>query len=370
MGRAGDVGTNRKLRVGVIGCGAMGQNHVKAYGLLGDEVEIVALCDFNTERLEALRQDWPAARMAADHAALLEPGDLDLVSICTMPKTHCEITVAALEAGAHVLCEKPFAMDLGEADLMLDTADRVDRHIQVGTNMRHMLEAGILRDLVASGTIGKPAYIRAWSYYPDIPWWGLHTIKEVSAGGAMASTAIHILDVALWVAGSPDPLTVSGSTHKLFPKKRMETAPSAELRDSYDVEDIAVAHIRLSDDISLVLEGTWAHELRKSHLSFEIICEKGTVSLSPLTILFDEGGKIVDRTAEYPDPAADGDGWIESVNREIARFARAIRSGSDPSQTPRQIRNLQLIQDAIYQSARTGREVRLDPEKPEKPEKP
>ena len=365
MNNPGEVGIDRKLRVGVIGCGAMGQNHVKAYGLLGDVVEVVALCDFNAERLEGLTQDWPAARTEADYTALLEPADLDLVSVCTMPQTHREITVAALEAGAHVLCEKPFAMDLAQADQMLHAADRVGRHIQVGTNMRHMREAGILHDLVASGAIGKPAYIRAWSYYPSIPWWGLHTIKRISAGGAMASTAIHILDVALWVAGSPDPLTVSGSTHKLFPKKRQETAPSAELCDSYDVEDIAVAHIRLSDDISLILEGTWAHERREGHISFEIICEKGTVSLSPLTILIDEGGKIVDRTSDYADSATDGDGWIESANRGIARFVRAIRTGSDPSQTPREIRNLQRIQDAIYQSAGTGREVRLDADTPE-----
>lgn len=362
--RPGEGGLERKLRVGIIGCGAMGQNHIKAYGLLEDVVEIAALCDFNAERLQSAAQDWPAARTAADCAALLGPADLDLVSVCTMPQTHCEITVAALEAGANVLCEKPFAMDLAQADQMLDAAQLAGRHIQVGTNMRHMRDAGILRNLVASGAVGRPAYIRAWTYYPAIPWWGLHTVKRISAGGAMASTAIHILDAALWVAGSPDPLTVSGSTHKLFPRKRLETAPSSEARDSYDVEDIAVAHIRLSDDISLILEGTWAHELHQSQYSFEMICEGGTISLSPLTILMDEGGEIVDRTKDYADSTAGGDGWGESVDWQIARFVTAIRTGEAPSQTPRELRNLQRIQDAIYQSASTGREVRLDAEMP------
>ncbi|NKB71649.1 MAG: hypothetical protein GKR89_31630 [Candidatus Latescibacteria bacterium] len=360
MSAANMAARSKKLRVGVVGCGAMGQNHLGVYQQLGDAVEIAALCDANPKRLEAAAKSWPQARTSADFQTFLEPADLDLVSVCTMPQSHCEIAVAALEKGAHVLCEKPFAMELAQADRMLATAARAGRHIQVGTNMRHMRDTGILRDLVASGKLGKPAYIRAWTYYPDIPWWGPHMIKAVSSGGALASTAIHILDAALYVAGSPDPLTVSGSTHRLFPNKRLETAPSSEARQSYDVEDIAVAHIRLSDGISLVLEGTWAHELRQSHYSFEIICERGTISLTPLSILMDEGGKIVDRTADYADTLPGGDSWGESVEREISGFVTAIRQGGTPSQSPREIRNLQCVQDAIYQSAEMGCEIRLD----------
>ena len=180
------------------------------------------------------------------------------------------------------------------------------------------------------------------------------------AAGALAATAIHILDVALWVAGSPDVLAVAGSTHKTFPLKRRETAPTPEARDAYDVEDIAAAHIRLSDGATLMLEGTWAHEREQSHYSFEMICEKGTLTLDPLSVLIDEEGKIVDRTPDEFKTAAATDGWSESVSEEIARFVTAIRAGHAPSQSPREIRNLQCIQDAIYASAQSGREVRFD----------
>ena len=270
-----------KLRVGVIGCGKMGQSHFGAYSRVPDRVEVAALCDVREEALAAASGRWPGARAARDYREMLEPGDLDLVSVVTMPQTHCEITVAALEAGAHVLCEKPFAMHLAEADRMLAAAERAGRLIQVGTNMRHMIEAGILKELVESGALGKPTYIRAWTYTHDIPWWGPHQIKRVSAGGALASSAIHLADVALWVAGSPGPVAVSGSTHRIFPKKRAETAPSGEARDSYDVEDIAAAHIRLSDGGTLILEGTWAHDRAESERSFEMICERGTVCFNP-----------------------------------------------------------------------------------------
>ena len=232
--------------------------------------------------------------------------------------------------------------------------------IQVGTNMRHMLEAGLLRELVASGKLGKPIYIRAWTYYNQIPWWGPHYIREVASGGALASTAIHIADVALWVAGSPGLVSVSGSTHRLFPHKRAETAPDAEARDRYDVEDIAAAHIRLDTGATFVLEGTWAHDRLTANYSFEMICERGTVCYDPLSVLMDEGGKIVDRTPTgYAEPGQHHS-WGDSVNREISRFVTAIREGTEPSQTPREIRNLQLIQDSVYESARTGREIRLD----------
>ena len=349
-----------KLRAGVIGCGAMGKNHLETYGRIPEAVEVAALCDIREEALAEAGQRFPGARTAADFRELLEPGDLDLVSVATMPRTHCEIAVAALESGAHVLCEKPFAMNVAEADRMLGTAERAGRLIQVGTNMRHMLEAGLLRELVASGKLGKPTYIRAWTYYQSIPWWGPHYITEIASGGALASTAIHIADVALWVAGSPGLVSVSGSTHRMFPHKRAETAPDAEARDRYDVEDIAAAHIRLDTGATFFLEGTWAHERLSSHYSFEMICERGTVTFDPLSVLMDEGGEIVDRTPTgYAEPGRCHS-WGDSVNREISRFVTAIREGTEPSQTPREIRNLQLIQDSVYESARTGREVRLD----------
>ena len=358
MNKLGESAMGDLLRVGGIGCGAMGQMHFNAYGRLESAVEVAGLCDLDAARLADAADKFPRARTTADYRALLASANLDLVSICTMPNTHCEIAVAALEAGAHVLCEKPFAMDMAQADLMLAAAAGADRHIQVGTNMRHMRQAGALRDIVASGTVGKPVYIRAWTYFTDIPWHAPHIVKGISAGGALASTAIHILDVALWVAGSPDVLAVAGSTHKTFPHKRRETAPTPEAREAYDVEDIAAAHVRLADGATLILEGTWAHERKKSHYSFEMICERGTLTLDPVSVLVDEAGEIVDRTPEEFNEAADG--WGASVNRELARFATAIRTGSAPAQSPREIRNLQRIQDAIYESAQSGREVRFD----------
>ena len=161
-----------KLQVGVIGCGAMGKGYFEAYGRMPELVEVAALCDIKEEALAAAGKRFPGARTAGDFRELLEPGDLDLVSVITLPHTHCEIAVAALEAGAHVLCEKPFAMNVAEADRMLAAAEQGGRMIQVGTNMRHMLEAGMLRELVESGKLGQPTYIRAWTYYPSIPWWG------------------------------------------------------------------------------------------------------------------------------------------------------------------------------------------------------
>ena len=358
MSKPGEPETARPLRAGVIGCGAMGQMHFNAYSRLEGAVEVAGLCDLDAARLAAAAEKFPQAHTTADYRELFTIANLDLLSICTMPNTHCDIAVAALEAGAHVLCEKPFAMDMAQADRMLAAAARVERHIQVGTNMRHMSQAGALRDIVASGAVGKPVYIRAWTYFTDIPWYAPHIVKCISAGGALASTAIHILDVALWVAGSPDVVAVAGSTHKTFPHKRRATAPTPAARDAYDVEDIAAAHIRLANGATLILEGTWAHERKQSHYSFEMICEKGTLTLDPVSVLVDEAGEIVDRTPEEFKEAADG--WGASVNRELERFATAIRTGGAPAQSPREIRNLQRIQDAIYESAHSGREVRFD----------
>jgi len=346
------------VRVALLGCGVQGRVHLRAYRQM-PEVEVVALFNRHRERAEQAAREFELDEVAIydDYRQLLADhgGSLDLVSVCTMPVVHREQTVAALSAGASVVCEKPFAMSVGEAEEMVATAERAGRFVTLGTNMRFMPAAQHLRRFVQDGGLGEPVYLRAWTHSVQIPWWGLHYVKAVSGGGALASTAVHIVDAALWVAGSPRPVAVAGSVARVFPDKRGTTAPTPEARDLYDVEDHVAAHIRFAGGLFMTLEGTWGYDGLRSSYSFELIGRRAAVQLDPLQIVAEREGKPVDLTPSGLPP----NDWGASVTALVRDAVLAVREGREPSITGDQALTVQRIVDAVYRSAATGREVTL-----------
>ena len=128
--------------------GRRGKNHLRVIKELGTEAAVVsALCDLSSERLQDAKEMWPQARADDNFKETLAHGELDLVIVATMPNTHMQMVLAALEAGADVLCEKPFMRNLEEATAVLDAAERLGRQVQLGTNMRYMATSRYLHDL-------------------------------------------------------------------------------------------------------------------------------------------------------------------------------------------------------------------------------
>ncbi|MBI2502800.1 MAG: Gfo/Idh/MocA family oxidoreductase, partial [Candidatus Latescibacteria bacterium] len=239
--------TSHPVRVGVVGCGTIAQFHFQAIKELGEHTAaLVALCDLREERLEQAHQLWPAARLAREVGELVAPGDLDLVIVGTMPHTHASIAIAALEGGAHVLCEKPFAMNAAEAQAVLDAAAGTGRQFQLCTNLRYLPTSQYLRELMNSGSVGIPLLCKIWSYHLNPPWWAPHYHRPTSGGGVLASTMIHALDQAIWVSGCPNPLSAQAVARRVFPKKRGPLA-TGEVRARYDVEDLLSGFVRFDN---------------------------------------------------------------------------------------------------------------------------
>jgi predicted dehydrogenase len=340
--------------VAVVGCGAQGRVHLSLLSRLPD-VEIAAVCERDPTRLAAATREFGVRRGFPDYVSLLQDDPYDLVTICLMPVFHREVTLAALRRGAHVLCEKPFAMDAVEAGEMVAAARAADRILTVGTNMRFLENARYIKRLVDAGELGRPVYTRAWTYAGGIPWWGPHYVRAISGGGALASTAVHILDCALFLADFPTPVSVSGMTARLYPIKRGGTAPPGVDETRYDVDDHVSAFIRFADGSALTLEGTFTHDGPRQPYSLELIGTRGTARLDPLAVYVDRNGQPIDVTpAEAP-----GADWRDSIRAELADVLGAIREHRAPSITPEQGLLVQRISDAIYRSAVTGHEVRL-----------
>jgi predicted dehydrogenase len=344
------------MRVGVIGCGFQGRLHVEALSAI-EEVEVVAVADLSAERAEALGEAFGVPHRYRDARQLMSH-DLELISICTMPDSHRDLVLAALAAGANVLCEKPFALNAGEAREMVDAADRVGRLLMVGFNMRFMGATGAVREFMEAGLLGRPVCARAFMLADDVPWWGRHYESAVSGGGALASTAVHVLDLVTWLAGHPRPTTATASMTTVFPEKRGRGAPSADARAAYDVEDVVFGHVRFDDGFWMSIEGAWTYDRPGWNYSFDLMGTRGQAHLDPLELYTERDGEAV-RTWEDAPTAPD---FAGALRDELQAVVDSVRAGvaSEPLATGGQALLVQSLADALYRSAREGREVTVE----------
>ncbi|CAN5803443.1 Gfo/Idh/MocA family oxidoreductase [soil metagenome] len=351
------------MKVAVVGAGFQGRLHVEYLSAL-DDVEVVAVCDPDAARADEVAAAFGIDRVYSDYRRALDAHDLDLVTVCTMPVLHRQVTVDALDAGAHVLCEKPLAMNAAEGREMLDAAQAAGRLLTVGFNLRHTRSAQILKRFVNRSGFGDPVYTRAWGKASQIPWWGQHYRRDISGGGALAATAVHLVDLALWLAGHPTPTTVSASMRRLFPTKRGQTAPDDEAAASFDAEDLLSAHVRFDNGFWMTVEASWIDNKPSVDgapswdYSFDAIGERAQLQFDPLVIAVeDEDGEIV--SAVDPEDVP-GVSFPDSLAALIRDVVDSIRSSRPPVVRAEEALVVQSIVDAIYASAAVDREVTVD----------
>jgi predicted dehydrogenase len=284
---------------------------------------------------------------------MLEHG-LDLVSVCTMPDTHSDLVVSALKAGAHVICEKPLARSAEEAAVMVRAADRADRLLMVGYNMRYMGATTAVRRFMAEGLLGDLVCARGFMLADDVPWWGKHYVRALSGGGALNSSAVHMIDLLMWLAGNPRPLTATASMARVFPRKRGHDVP-AEAMASYDVEDVVCGHVRFDSGFWLTIEGAWTYDRPGWNYSFDALGTRGQAHLQPLELFTERDGVVV---RVFEDAPTDPD-FVGALGPELRDVVESARTGclAEPLATGRQALVVQAVVDALYRSAREGREV-------------
>jgi predicted dehydrogenase len=353
------------ISIGVVGCGRWGREHLNAYQLI-DDVQLVAVSDSDARVAARAAADYGIPSSYDDHRTMLEAHEFDLVSVCTLPASHRDITVDLFAAGANVLCEKPLAMNYAEAADMLAASRKANRFLSVGYENRFSESAQYLKGFVDSGALGRPVYTRAWLFC-EFVWWGrAHNImRELCGGGTVTSGGIHALDLAMWLTGFPAPTTVSASMAQTFPRKRGAAAPTAETVDIYDVEDLASAHIRFEDGSWMTLESAAGgidlildseNISMNTELGLRIAGQDATIEFAPLRVLQNtDRGEIVDATPQ------DLPKWDipRAMRAEIADVVGAVRDARPPLVRGEQALTLELIRDGIYRSAVAGAEVSL-----------
>jgi predicted dehydrogenase len=353
-----------KLRVGVVGVGWAGQQHLAGFARI-DEVELYALAGMETDRVAELSDRYGIEHRYARWEDMLDDAELDAVSIAVPTYLHAPIAVAALERGIHVLTEKPEAGTGAEAQRMVDAARASGRVLQVVFNHRERGDITELRRILDTGELGRPYAAKAgWLRRNGIPGDGSwFTNRERAGGGPLIDLGVHVLDYALYLLDEPEVVAVSASTYaELGTQGRGGRTPGA-IGTGFEVEDLALVFIRLAGGGTLVLETSWAaYRADNDEFWMTIYGTDGGADLrvvdyaepGDLHIYRDTEGAPADYRAK---PGANG-----GHDLVVRRFVEAIQAG--PGEWPNHDGSLGLkrarIIDACYLSAAEGREVRLD----------
>lgn len=347
-------------QVAVIGCGRIAnEGHLPAYRTAADAglCTLVGVCDVIPERAQqtARQYDTKAFESAEDMIAETQP---EVVSITTMPSSHHHLTLHALDAGCHVLCEKPVAMDFGEAEEMVQAAERAGCLLSVCFEYRYWDESVYLYNRIAAGDLGPVHAVRTWggSVY------GFPTIasfhRRASAGrGVLDHWTIHNLDLALWLLGNPEPLTASAFCHQRLARYPAALGPSLNtIRPGAvdpEIEDFAMGFVRVEGGTVISVEANWLQSPSERHEGWELLAERGTASISPIRVWHDHGDEWIDATPP-PGTLAPCDYRME---RLITGFLQAVRAGEPAPVSGAEILRIQRLMDALYESATRGHEV-------------
>jgi predicted dehydrogenase len=313
----------------------------------------VAVCDRNRRRAEELANEHGVESVFEDYRDLLAGRALDVVTVATMPATHRQIVCDALEAGAHVLCEKPFSDHAEGALAMVKCALACGRTLSVGYNMRFMKAARAVRAFIAAGELGRPICARGFMLADQVPWWGRHYVSAESGGGALNSTAVHMLDLLMSLTGEWEPVTASASATRVFPTKRGSTVPPHASAADYDAEDLLAGHVRFSSGFWLTIQGAWVWDEPGWNYSFDLVGDGGQAQLDPLRFSGERDGEL---TRLWTDTEGGTD-FPSSVSEELLDFVDAIRTRRAPEVLPQEALTVQCLVDALYQSVALGREV-------------
>jgi predicted dehydrogenase len=336
--------TSERLRVGIIGGGAIAQvAHLPVLKKL-KTVEVQAICDTDLPKARALADRFGVKDALDDIEDLLRNEELDAVVISSPNHLHEAHVLAALSANLHVLVEKPLTVTSASVQRILKAAEKRDRIVMVGMNHRYRPDVQIVRSFVQSGELGRIESVRgSWHIFrPSRNQLGWRQRRELAGGGAMLDLGLSVLDLGLWLGGTPAPVRVSACLDSVGRERAVEQSGSA--------------FVVCENGMSLFVDVTWHHLGEGERFGVGLRGSKGTAAINPLTVWKEMNGMPMDVS-----PTASGsreNAFTASFRAEWAHFEAAI--AGEAKLAPLQDHLvLHRILDAIYKSAEEGRDVVL-----------
>lgn len=360
------------LKIGFIGCGGIAfQKHLP--GMVQQKgVDLVAFCDVEIQKAEDAAKQYGTsdAKVYTDYRELLADKSIDAVHVLTPNVSHSEITVAALEAGKHVLCEKPMAINPEEAQAMLDARDRSGKLLTIGYQYRHFHDHALAKRVVDDGWLGDIYYAEA-SYIRrrGVPTWGVFTDKSKQGGGPLIDIGTHALDLTLWLMNNYEVESVMGSSYEklgrlLDPAQQGQNDwrgnPDPWNHETFDVEDSAMGYIKMKNGSTIVLRASWAINMVTKPGMVMLCGTKGGLDTYDGVRLNHvvAGQSAVTMVGEKIPPHIPGFGGGQAPpSREHEIWVAALKGEGELFVLPEQAFVVTRVLDAIYESSRTGKAV-------------
>jgi len=356
------------ILVGIIGTGGIaGGKHMPALAKL-EGVEMTAFCDIEEAKAQqaAKRFGTSTAKVYADYRELLKDPTIDVVHVLTPNDSHAEITIAALEAGKHVMCEKPMAKKAADARRMLEAARRTGKKLSIGYQTRQSAESQYLKKICAAGDLGEIYFAKAHALRRRaVPTWGVFLDAEKQGGGPLIDIGTHALDLTLWMMDNYEPKSVVGNVYrKLGDNENAANAWGPWDPKQFTVEDSAFGFITMKNGATIILEASWAINLLDTT---EANCtlagtKAGADMKNGLRINGENKGTMYVQNIQ-----TDGGGvayfdskGVDLAFEEAKSWINAVRNDTDPVVLPEQALVVSEILEAIYESAKTGQPVTFD----------
>ena len=352
-----------QVRVGIIGCGGIANGkHMPSLKQLPN-VKMVAFCDIIEERAIKARADYgtPDCAVYTDYRELLEDKSIDVVHVCTPNRAHSFITVDALHAGKHVMCEKPMAINSEEAKKMLDAAKETGKKLTIGYQSRPRADSRYLKNECLAGTFGDIYYAKATALRRRaVPTWGVFLNEYEQGGGPLIDIGTHALDLTLWMMDNYQPKYCLGQTfHKLNKDTNQGNDWGNWDPEKFTVEDSAFGMVVMENGAVINLESSWALNTLETREAVTSVC--GTLAGADMIDGLRINGIRQNYKYEFkPTFTGGGAAYFEGVSSadpsvlEAAQWIDAVINDKTPCVTPEQAFTVTRILEGIYMSAKNG----------------
>lgn len=350
-----------KIKVGVIGVGNISNEHIQAY-LRNPDVELYAFCDINEDQLNKMGDKYGVSRRFTDMNDLLALPEIDAVSVCTWNAAHAPCTIAALNAGKHVLCEKPMSISKAYAEEMKAAAERNGKLLMIGFVRRFGNDCAILQDFINNDYFGELYYAKATYLRRKGNPGGWFGNKELSGGGPLIDLGVHVIDLVRYLMGKPKAISVYGATFQKLGdrrniKEKVDYASTGKSdNDICNVEDLATGMIRFDNGAVLHIEASFSLNIKGPEGKIELFGTKAGAKLDPeLELYAEENGYMTNVTLTAPTALS----FDNLFKNEIDHFVSCVKGEAECLAPAEDGVELMAILDALYESARTGHEVVL-----------